>query len=86
MRALSQRTGLICVVPGDDYATTGSLLELTWLKKQLEDRFEMKSSIIGHSHSPGVVSEGNILNRIIRAVPAGWEYECDRRHAEVLIE
>ena len=27
-----------------------------------------------------------ILNRMIRATSAGWEYECDRRHVEVLIE
>ena len=26
------------------------------------------------------------MNRIIRACPAGWEYECDQRHVEVIIE
>ena len=33
-----------------------------------------------------MVTEGKILNRIIRACPAGWEYECDQRHVEVIIE
>ena len=23
---------------------------------------------------------------MIRAVPAGWEYECDQRHAEIILE
>ena len=26
------------------------------------------------------------MNRIIRACPAGWEYECDQRHVGVIIE
>ena len=26
------------------------------------------------------------MNRVIRATPEGWEYECDQRHAEIMIE
>ena len=74
------------LVHGDDYASTGSLGDLKWLKSQLEGRFEMKTSIVGHSKSAGVVTEGKILNRIIRACDAGWEYECDQRHVEVMLE
>ena len=44
----------------------------------------MKTTIVGHSAGVDVVSEGNILNRIIRATSAGLEYECDQRHVEVL--
>ena len=50
------------------------------------DRFEMKSTLVGHSNFPGVAREGKILNRIIRATANGWEYECDPRHIEMLIE
>ena len=46
----------------------------------------MKTVIAGHSGKPGVVTEAKILNRIIRAVPTGWEYECDQRHAEIVLE
>ena len=68
------------LVHGDDYASVGSLANLPWLKGQLEATFEMKSVICG------VVREAKILNRIIRASPEGWEYECDQRHAEIIIE
>ena len=46
----------------------------------------MKTTIVGHSNGADVASEGNILNRMIRATSAGWEYACDRRHVEVFIE
>ena len=56
------------------------------MQTKLDNRFEMKSSVVGHSNLPGVVSEGKILNRIIRTTTNGWEYECDPRHIEVLVE
>ena len=74
------------LVHGDDYASVGSLANLRWLKGQLEATFEMKSVICGHSDETDVVREAKILNRIIRASPEGWEYECDQRHAEIMIE
>ena len=46
----------------------------------------MKTTIVGHSKRVGVVAEGKILNRIIRACPAGWESECEQRHVEVTVE
>ena len=57
-----------------------------WLQKLLESAFEMKIVIARHSGKAGVVAEANMLNRVIRAVPAGWEYECDKRHAEIILE
>ena len=74
------------LVHGDDYATVGSLEGLRWLQGQLEEAFEMKTVIAGHSGADGVVTEAKILNRVIRAVPSGWEYECDQRHAEIILE
>ena len=26
------------------------------------------------------------MNRLVRATPDGWEYECDPRHIEVFVE
>ena len=46
----------------------------------------MKTTIVGHSLAPSVVREGKRLNRIIRATSEGWEYECNQRHVEVLVE
>ena len=45
-------------VHGDDYASTGSVDDVEWSKARLEDRFEMKTAIIGHSRRAGVVTEG----------------------------
>jgi hypothetical protein len=74
------------LVHGDDYATVGSLEDVRWLQSRLESEFEMKTVIAGHSGAKGVVREAKILNRVVRAVPAGWEYECDQRHAEIILE
>ena len=82
----SKKKDLRTLVHGDDYATVGSLEGVRWLQKELEIAFEMKTVIAGHSGKPGVVTEAKILNRIIRAVPTGWEYECDQRHAEIILE
>ena len=71
---------------GDDYATIGDLDGVRWLQAMLQNRFEMKSTIVGHSGCDDVKLEGTFLNQIIRAVDDGWEYECDQRHIEVLIE
>ena len=75
-----------CLVHGDDYATSGTQSELVWMQGELEKRCEMKTTILGHSRIQGVAREGQILNRIVRATPDGWEYKCDPRHIEVLVE
>ena len=32
------------------------------------------------------VDEAGVLNRIVRITGAGWEYEADQRHADLLVE
>ena len=74
-------------VHGDGYATLVSLSGLRWLQAQPESAFDMKTVIAGHSTSEeGVVAEEKILVRVIRAVPGGWVYECDHRHAKIILE
>ena len=74
------------LVHGDDYASTGDLKNLKWLQTELESRFDMKTQVVGHSGKEGVVEEARILNRIVRATRDGWEYECDQRHVEIILE
>ena len=76
---------LMCLVHGDDYATVGSLDSFAWMRAKLEGELDMETTIVGHSTGADVVSEGQISNRIIRAMSAGCEYECDQRRVEVLI-
>ena len=74
------------LVHGDDYATVGSLDSLALMRAKLGGNFDMKTTIVGHQTGANVFSERQILNMIIRATSAGWEYECDQRHVEALIE
>ena len=53
------------------------------MRDELEKRFTAKVEVCGHEK--GERKEVRILNRIIRAVDDGWEYEADQRHAEMLI-
>ena len=55
-----------------------------WLKKTLEQRFEIKSKIIGSGD--GEAKEERLLNRVIRVTKEGWELEADQRHADIIVE
>ena len=72
------------LVHGDDYFSAGDANGLVWLDKQLKGQYEIKTSRIGHgSHCS---TEGQILNRVVRATDRGYELEADPRHAELIIE
>ena len=72
------------LVHGDDFVTEGDVEDLLWLKSKLEERFEIKTTIIGSGTDEA--KEGRVLNRIIRCTNDGWEYEADQRHAEYIIK
>ena len=78
-----RQRGLRVTVHGDDFISVGSRESLSWMKCRLEERFEVKTTLIGHRK--GEAPEGRVLNRVIRACSAGWENEGDRRHAEPLV-
>ena len=71
------------LVHGDDFVTVGRRKEVVWFKKALEERFEIKTKIIGRGKND--LKEARILNRVVRITPEGWEYEADQRHAEIII-
>jgi len=54
---------LICLVHGDDFVTCGSKSNCEWLKSCLQNRFEIKTKIVGSGE--GEVREDRILNRVI---------------------
>ena len=78
--------GISTLVHGDDYASTGSLAQLDWLRAQLEQRFEMKTQVLGHSDRADVQREVKVLNRVLRATKDGYEYECDQRYVEIILD
>ena len=74
------------LVLGDDCTTAGCLEGARWLQEEHGSAFEMKTVIAGHSGKPGVVTEAEIFNQLILAVPNGWEYKCDQRHNEIILK
>ena len=56
------------------------------LKQQLAKRFTVKSKVIGSGNGGGELQETRVLDRIVRWTTAGWEYEADQRHAELIVK
>ena len=59
---------------GDDCCSSGDESALHWLEGVLSKKYELKTPKVGHL--PGMSREGQILNRIVRATPAGFELEA----------
>ena len=78
-----RQRGLRVMVHGDDFISLRIRESLSWMKCTLEERFEVKTILFGHRE--GEALEGRVLNRVIRACSAGWKYEGDQRHAELVV-
>jgi hypothetical protein len=72
------------MVHGDDYLSAGMRSSLDWLEDLLKKQYQIKTKRINHRNSDE--SEGQVLNRVIRATKEGFEVEADLRHAELMIE
>ena len=68
---------------GEDYATTAAREDLKWLKEELDTKFEITTSTVGHDQEDK--KEMKVLNRVIRAIEEGWEYTGDQRHGEIIV-
>ena len=79
-----QGRGLLTLVHGDDFITTGDREHARWFKEALEKRFEIKTKVVGMGHKEA--REERVLNRVLRVTEEGWEYEADQRHAELIVE
>ena len=71
------------MVHGDDFVTAGSREEAKWFEVQMKKKFEIKTKLVGNAK--GELKEANILNRVVRVGPQGWEYEADQRHADLIV-
>ena len=74
---------------GDDYCSAAPAKSLDWLEGILKKRYEIKSQrITSRAGERGneTMHEGQVLNRVIRCTPDGYELEADLRHAELIIE
>ena len=69
---------------GDDFVVIAAEDDINWLISEMKKVYELKSTIIGpepHHHK-----EVRILNRIVRWSRDGIQYECDQRHADVIVK
>ncbi len=71
------------MVHGDDYLSVGSRCNILWLEKELKNKFDIKTNIIGTKM--GDKKGLKILNRIVRFTTYGIQYEADPRHVEILV-
>ena len=51
------------MVHGDDYVSTGMPKELQWMQQRLEDKYQVKTQVLGPSE--GQVKQIKILNRVV---------------------
>ena len=58
------------LVHGDDFVTSGRRFHVQWLRHVLEDRFEIKTKVIGQAVADK--REARVLNRVIRVTEQGW--------------
>ena len=49
----------------------------------MEKEYELKYTI--HGPEAGLSKEVRVLNRSVRWTPDGIQYECDRRHADIVV-
>ena len=75
---------LFLSVHGDDFTATGPKKQIDWLLQMFQNRYEIKSNIIGYAKE--LQKEARILNRTIRFTQEGVQYEADRRHADIIIK
>lgn len=87
------------LVHGDALMSVGSAQALADFKAKLEQRFEIKTQVIGptgvdplasiRSAPSGfgvpIAQESRVLKRVVRWTEDGWEVEPDQRHVDILV-
>ena len=68
---------------GDDFIIVALCKEIERLVREMEKEYELKFSILGPE--AGLSKEVRVLNRSVRWTPDSIQYECDRRHADIVV-
>ena len=69
---------------GDDFTITGRMEALSWIRREMENKFEITANVSGPDE--GMENEIRVLNRTLRWTDSGITYEPDQRHAEIIIK
>ena len=71
-------------VHGDDFLVVADQEQLHWLKKKMQEEYEIKFQVI--SPEKHLSQDVKILNRTLRWTQVGMEYEADLKHAGVIVK
>ncbi len=74
---------MLAFVHGGDFVITADGQELTWLKGELAEKFEVKTKVLGHDETGD--TSAKILDQIVPAVKDAFTYDADFRHAELVV-
>ena len=66
---LAANWGIVTLVHGDDFVSTGNRRNIAKFRKALEERFKIKPQVLGSG--AGELREARALNRIIRVTDEG---------------
>ena len=80
----SRKLNVKMLLHGDDFMMVCGRESAEVMRKALMERFTVTVKVCGHGENEE--REVRILNRVVRAVKGGWEYEADQRHAEMIVE
>ena len=69
---------------GGAYCSARIRSSLKALQAKLQEQYELTANFVGRG--PDEDLEGQILNRIVRYTDDGFEFECDPRHCELIVE
>ena len=72
--------GLLTLVHGDDYATSGEGKDLDWLEGELNKKYKLKTQRLANLKEGEEYIEAKVLNIIVRKTKKGFEVEADPRH------
>ena len=78
----SRKLGVKMLLHGDDFMMVCGRKAAGVMESKLKERSTVTVKVCVHGE--GEEREVRILNRVVRAVGGGWEYEADQRHAEII--
>ena len=79
-----EERGIRTYIHGDDFVSVRSNSDLKWLRKETENKYELKPHVLGPTKEDP--QQVKVLNRVLRWTDQGIKYEADPRHAELIIK
>ena len=66
----------------DDLFCVGAREHLRKVRKHLQDKYDLTGDVVGPYADEGEVLQGEILHRLVRWTPTGYEWEADPKHVK----